>query len=272
MTAAKPPAPSKKPYGTQVFEILVPSRLCLLLFAATIIAGASLELAPPLVMKQVVDAHLTPRIASGLWSLAAAYFTSIVLIQASNFLATSLTTRTAQTAQTALHNLRVRLFTHLQRLPIHYFDQNPLGDMISRCTADVDAVDQLFSSGVMGLITGLVRLLTLLVAMVILSPSLTLVLVLVMPPLVWVTNTFRKHIRDAESESRLAIGVLTAHLQETLGGVEVIRAFGREQAFVARFRGLLKRALTASNHSSHYSALYSPILQVMLAMVISLLF
>jgi ATP-binding cassette subfamily B protein len=268
MTPPIQPAAPKKSSRAQVFEILGPSRFSLVLITVTIIFGASLELVPPLVMKQVVDAHLTPRIAEGLWWLAALYFGSIVLIQASNFLATYQTTRTAQAA---LHTLRVRLFTHLQHLPIHYFDQNPLGDIISRCTADVDAVDQLFSSGVMGLVTDLVRLVTLLIAMFVLSPTLTLVLILVVPPLVWVTNTFRKRIRDAERESRLAVGVLNAHLQETLGGVEVIRAFGREQAFVARFRGLLKRALKASNQSARYSALYSPILQILLAVVISLL-
>lgn len=261
-------SPVKTSSKAQVLEILAPNRLRILLIGITILASASLELVPPLVMKQAVDANLTPKVADGLWLLAGFYFGSIVIIQALNFLATYQTTRISQAA---LHSLRVRLFAHLHRLPMHYFDQNPLGDIISRCTADVDAVDQLFSSGVMGLITDLIRLITICIAMITLSPGLSLVLLLVVPPLVWVTNSFRKRIRDAEREQRKALGGLNSHLQETLGGVEVIHAFGREQAFVTRFRSLLKRVLTASNQSSRYSAIYSPIMQILLASVIALL-
>lgn len=261
-------SPVKTSSKAQVLEILAPNRLRILLIGITILASASLELVPPLVMKQAVDANLTPKVADGLWLLAGFYFGSIVIIQALNFLATYQTTRISQAA---LHSLRVRLFAHLHRLPMHYFDQNPLGDIISRCTADVDAVDQLFSSGVMGLITDLIRLITICIAMIALSPGLSLVLLLVVPPLVWVTNSFRKRIRDAEREQRKALGGLNSHLQETLGGVEVIHAFGREQAFVTRFRSLLKRVLTASNQSSRYSAIYSPIMQILLASVIALL-
>ena len=268
MTERKQSVRERKTSRTQVLEILAPSRYKILLIGITIIAGACLELVPPLVMKRVVDFHLTPKISDGLWLLASLYLGSIVFIQALSFLATY---QTARISQASLHGLRTRLFSHLQHLPLHYFDQNPLGEMISRCTADVDAVDQLFSTGVMSLMTDLVRLVTICIAMFILSPTLTLILLVVVPPLIWVTNSFRKRIRDAERESRRAMGSINAHLQETLGGVEVIQAYGREQAFVSRFRGLLRRVLAASNQSSRYSAVYSPIMQTLLAVVISLL-
>lgn len=252
----------------QTAEILSPDRSYLLFIAILVIAGASLELVPPLVMKQVVDGHLTVGNTNGLWFLAGLYLGSVALIQGLSFATSYLT---ARTAQAALHTLRVRLFTHLQHLPLHYFDRTPLGEIIGRCTADVDAVETLFSSGVMGLLTDLTRLVTIFIAMILLSPVLSLVLVLVIPPLVWITNLFRKHIREAERENRQAMGALNSHLQETLGGVEVIRAFGRESTFVARFRKLLQRVLKAYTESTHYSAIFSPIMQILMAFVISLL-
>lgn len=252
----------------QLLEILAPRRFQILLILVIILAGAGLELVPPLVIRQVVDGHLTPGIAPGLWLLAFIYLGSIAGVQSFGFLTSYLT---ALTAQTALNELRLRLYRHLQRMPVRYYDQNPLGDIISRCTADVDTLDTLFSSGVAGLIADLVRLVTVSAAMISLSPILSLFSVLAVPFLLLVTNTFRIKIRDAERQNRTAVGMLNTHLQETFGGVEVIRAFGREPVFVARFRQVLKKTLTAYNQAAKYSALYTPIMQIVMAFVIALL-
>lgn len=252
----------------QLLEILAPRRLRILIIALTILGGAGLELVPPLVLKQIVDAHLTPGIPDGLWLLAFIYLGSVTGVQGLSFLTSYLT---ALTAQGALNDLRIRLYRHLQRLPIRYYDQNPLGDIISRCTADVDTVDTLFSSGVAGLMTDMVRLVTVSIAMIALSPILALFSALVVPPLMWITKLFRIRIRNAERQNRIAVGMLNSNLQETFGGVEVIRAFGREPVFVARFRRVLERTLKAYNLSAKYSALYTPIMQILMAAAISLL-
>jgi ATP-binding cassette subfamily B protein len=107
--------------------------------------------------------------------------------------------------------------------------------------------------------------------MIALSPLLSLVSALIVPPLLWVTNAFRKRIRAAERRNRQAVGLMNTHLQETLGGMEVIRAFGREAAFIARFRRVLKQTLDAYNQAAKYSALYQPIMQILMASVIALL-
>jgi ATP-binding cassette, subfamily B, multidrug efflux pump len=252
----------------QLLEILAPRRLRILTIALTILCGAGLELVPPLVLKQIVDAHLTPGIPDGLWLLASIYLASVASVQGLSFLTSYLT---ALTAQGALNDLRIRLYRHLQRLPIRYYDQNPLGDIISRCTADVDTVDTLFSSGVAGLVTDLVRLVTVSMAMIALNPILALISALVVPLLVWITNQFRTRIRNAERQNRIAVGLLNTSLQETFGGVEVIRAFGREPVFVVRFRLVLEKTLKAYNLSAKYSALYTPIMQILMAIAISLL-
>jgi ATP-binding cassette subfamily B multidrug efflux pump len=258
----------KRAMRRRLMEILAPYGAAILVIACTILLGAALELTPPIVMKRVVDEHLAPGIATGLWPLAFIYLASVAGVQGMGFLSGYLT---ALTAQRALRDLRVRLYRHLQRLPLGYSDRTPLGDTISRCTADVDTLDTLFSSGVAGLVADLVRLVTVSAAMIVLSPPLSLVSALVVPPLLWVTNAFRKRIREAERRNRKAVGLMNSHLQETLGGLETIRAFRRESAFAARFRRILKETLDAYNQAARYSALYTPIMQILMAAVVALL-
>ena len=117
--------------------LLAPRRGLLGIAAVTVILGALVELAPPLIVRQVVDAHLSPRRAEGLLPLAWLYFAAVAAGQALGFLTTYLT---ALAAQGGLHDLRVRFFAHAQRLPLSYYDRTPVGDLISRATADVDTL------------------------------------------------------------------------------------------------------------------------------------
>src|SRR5207249_11244032 len=102
------------------------------------------------------------------------------------------------------------------RLPSSYFDRVPMGDVISRCTAAVEALDTVFSSNVALLLASLVRLGTITVAMFALSVPLSLVAALVVPPLALVTRFLQRRVRQAERENRLAVGALNTRLQENL--------------------------------------------------------
>jgi ATP-binding cassette, subfamily B, multidrug efflux pump len=193
---------------------------------------------------------------------------------------------TATVAQGVLHRLRVRLFSHLLALPMSYYDRTPLGDTISRCTADVETVSTLFTTAVAGAVAssggiasgtsgasvllGVVRLATIAAAMVALSPVLSLAAALPLVPVVLLTRSFRVRVRDAERASRQAVGLQNTRLQETLGGVEVIRSFGREAAFVARFRSALRDGVAAYNRATVYSALYIPLIVIASALAMAL--
>jgi ATP-binding cassette subfamily B multidrug efflux pump len=248
--------------------VLRPWRGALALVALTLIAARALDLAPALIVRRVVDEHLTVDRADGLLALGLLYLGAVVAAQAVNFVALYLT---ALVAQDALRALRVRLAAHLQRLPLGYHDRTPLGDTISRCTADVETVDTLFSTGAINLVGNLVRLLTALGAMLLLSVPLTLVALLTVPPLVLLTRFFQVRVRAAERANRRAVGLLNTHLQETIGGAEVVHAFGREATFVARCRLALRDALLASNRSTRYASLYTPLTTLLAAAVTALL-
>ncbi len=252
--------PPSKQIGSQLAELVRPWRGSLIIIALLVLAGALFELVPPLLMRSIVDDHLAVGNKDGLLLLALLYLGSTVLAQGLIFVYGYLV---AAVAQRVLSSLRVRLFGHLQRMPATYFDRTPLGDVISRTTADIETLDLVFTSGVATLVVNLFRLVTIAGAMIILSPTLSLAAALVVPPLIIVTRFFQVRIRDAERENRRAVGEMNTQLQETLRGVEVIQAFKREASFVARFRQVVRLVLHAYNRSAFYSSFYTPITALM---------
>src|SRR6185503_6535751 len=165
----------------QLADLVRPKLRILMVIALLVLFGALFELMPPVLIRWIVDDHLAIGNSDGLLALAFLYLGAMALGQGLAFVYGYLA---AAVAQGVLSNLRVRLFDHLQRLPASYFDHTPLGDAISRCTADVDTLDTMFTSGVATLVANLFRLVTIAAAMIILSPMLSLAAAVALPPLV----------------------------------------------------------------------------------------
>jgi ATP-binding cassette subfamily B protein len=249
-------------------SILAPWRGWLIATVLIMLLAQSFAVVPPLVVQKIVDENLTTGVSAGLLLLAMLYLGATVAAPSVTALSDYLITFIAQGA---LHRLRVKLFAHLQTLPMNFFDQTPLGDIISRCTADVDTVDTLFSTGVASLVTNLLQIVATAIAMVALNIPLSLVAALALPPLIAITQYFRVRVREAERTNRVATGLMNTHLQETLSGVEVIRAFHRESVLVARFREALRQVVDAYNRSTVYNSFYPPLMAVLSAFVVALL-
>ncbi|WP_236835799.1 ABC transporter ATP-binding protein [Blastococcus sp. KM273129] len=254
--------------GPHLRRLAAPLRGRLALLGALVLAAAVLELVPPLVVRHVIDHNLTPGDPRGLGTAAVVYLAAATAVAA---LTAGYGYLAATVAQRSLATLRARLFGHLLALPVDYHDRTPAGDSISRTTADIDTIDDLFSSSVATLLGQVVRLATVAVAMTVLSPALAAVAALVVPPLVVITNVLRRRVRDAERTTRSAVGAVNARLAEDLTGIDVIRAFGRQHAFAERFRHALLGWLRASNKSVLFNAYYAPILGVLAAVVTALL-
>jgi len=265
---AVPSSGAARSLAWNLASLLEPRRVKAAVVVLCVVAAASFELVPPLVVKAIVDDHLLVGRSAGLLMLALLYLGASAAVQTMTFVYSYLA---ATIAQGALSDLRVRVFEHLHRLPIARIDRMPLGDLISRCTADVEALDAVFSSGVAVLVANLVRLVTLTIGMLILSPPLTLVAALVAPPLVLTLRFLQVRVRQSERAMRIAVGALIARLQEGLRGIEVVRAFGREEAAVGGFRRVLASALSASNRATRYSALYTPVTAILSALAVAAL-
>jgi len=265
LTADSRPA---TPLSRHLLALARPGRDRLAVVAGCVLAAAAVELVPPLVVRHVIDHNLTTGHTAGLGRAGLLYLGAAVAVAV---LTATYGYLAASVAQQALAELRGRLFAHLLALPTQYHDRTPIGDSISRATADVEAIDDLFSSSAATLLGETVRLATVSVAMFLLSPRLTAVAALVVPALVLITRVLRARVRDAERDTRVAVGALNTQLAEDLAGAEVIRAFGRQAAFVDRFRTALRGWLRAANRSVAYNAYYAPALGVLAASATALL-
>src|SRR5437762_10247331 len=181
-------------------SVLHPWRFWIVLIALLLLLAEALSAAPALITQKIVDEHLTTGLREGLLALAFVYYGSLV---AQSGVMVSALYRIAVVSQGALHALRVRLFAHLQALPMSYFDRVPIGDIISRGTADVETVEQLFSAGAPIFLSSLFSLLTASAAMLLLSLPLSLVTALIVPLLFVITQFFRRRVREAERANRV---------------------------------------------------------------------
>ncbi|MBI2505094.1 MAG: ABC transporter ATP-binding protein, partial [Candidatus Latescibacteria bacterium] len=257
-----------RPMLSMIWSVLRPRWAGLLVVLLLIPVGTLLELVHPFILRRVVDQHLKVGAAEGLGLLATLYALTFVAVQGVSFLQTYVATAVGQNA---LRDLRIRLFRRLGRLPISYFDRTPVGDTISRCTSDVDAVGMLFSSTLLGVFSELVRLGGIVAAMLALSPRLTLVALIAVPIVALVSRWFRRPMLAAERATRLRIGETNAQLQETLTGMEVIRAFQQEETFQSRFRRTQDGFLRAADRSGLYDSIFSPLIETLKALSIALL-
>jgi len=239
----------------QAASLLAPRRNLLLLIVGLVIISASLELVPPLVLRTIVDDHLLLMQTDGLVWLATVFLLATAMVEGTR---ASVGYLTSVAAQGTLHDLRVRLFAHLQSLPIPWFDRTPLGEAIAHCTSDIEAIQTLFTSGVASVVIDMARIVTIAAALAILSPPLAAISLVTVPPLLILTRRLQVQVREAERANRIAVGQQGAQLQETLVGAETIQTFGRQPAFVHRLRLTLAETLVAMNRSTFCSAIYSP--------------
>ena len=265
---ARATAPPRTHLSSRIWSLVRPSRWRLAVVALCIIASAVIELIPPFVVRYVVNHDLTVHHTSNLFTSGLVYLGAVVADAGFSY---GYAILAASVSQSAIAALRVQLFAHLMTLPTIYFDRTPIGELISRLTSDVETIDELFTSGIITLIGQLVSLIAVAVAMLVLSPVLTLVSMVVLPPLLIVVRFLQVRVRDAERETRVAVGRLNSQLAEVVGAVETLRAFGREDVFIQRFRSALRRTLTAQRESVKFNAFFAPVSGLLSALVIAAL-
>jgi ATP-binding cassette subfamily B protein len=137
--------------------------------------------------------------------------------------------------QKAMFDLRREMMARLQRLDLSFYDHNPVGRLVTRITTDVDALNELFSSGLLMILGDLLMLSFVVIAMLELSPGMTLFLLAVMPLVVLVTMQFRRSVQKSYRRIRVAIARINSYLQEHISGIAVLQLFNREARSRAEF-------------------------------------
>ncbi len=215
-------------------------------------AAAALNLVQPYLLKRVIDDHIVPGVAEGLMALALLFLAAVVigyLLQGGYVLAL------AWGSQRSIVRLRSAIYRHLLRLQQSFLDRQPAGRLLTRATSDVDALGEAVSSGLINIVLDLLMILGTLVAMAVLDARLTLVLVLLAPPLLVVLELLRRRMRVLFGEVRDALAGLNAFLAERIDGIEVVQLFSNQQMAERKFDEHNRRFRRATSRSNVYDSL-----------------
>jgi ATP-binding cassette subfamily B protein len=234
----------------------------------TIIVSAVASLIQPYLIKVAIDRYISQRQLAGLDSLAALYLTVLV----ASFGAEYFQTWTLQlTGQRIMYDLRMAIYRHLQRLDLRYYDRNPVGRLMTRVTSDVDVLNDLFTSGVVTIFGDVFTLVGIMGVMLWMNWRLALVAFSVLPLIFFVTQWFRRNVRESYRTVRGLIARINAFLQENITGMTTVQLFRRERLNFVRFDRIDREHRDANIDSIFYYAVFYPAIEVVSTLATSLI-
>ena len=288
--AAKSPAASDDVAG-KVYDARLMRRLLAYLkpyklqagiaFAAVLIKAAT-DVAGPYLVKVAVDAymsgntpaqrswlarHLSDTPMTGVSEIAALYLAALLF----TFLLELLQTYLMQwTGQKIMFDMRSQIYRHLQRMAPAFFDRNPVGRLVTRVTSDVDALNEMFTSGVLAIFDNSFVLIFIVIIMVRMSWPLALLTLAAIPAILYVTRIFRRQVRDSYRRQRAATAKINSFTQEYVSGMSIVQLFNREHRAFTDFHAVNDENKQAWNDAVFSYAWYYPVVELLSSSAIAL--
>ena len=242
-------------------------------------------MAGPFLVKVAVDTYLTPSTVeklehpswmarhlsadamTGITELALLYLGTLMLTFTLEFLQTYVM---QWTGQKIMFDLRSQIFRHLQTMHPAFFDHNPVGRLVTRLTSDVDALNEMFTSGVLAIFEDTFILTFIVIVMMRMSWPLALLTLLVIPLILLATKVFRKYVRDSYRRQRTATAKINSFMQEYVSGMSVVQLFNREQRAFKDFSEVTLENKIAWTDAIFAYALYYPVVEFLGSVAIAL--
>lgn len=252
----------------RLLTYLRPYKAAVAIAFVLILAMAALDLVGPYLTKVAIDRYITPGDAEGLVNLAAVYLVALLAGFGVRFAQIYIM---QMTGQRIMQDMRRQIFGHLQSLHVAYFDRNPVGRLMTRVTTDVDAVNELFTSGVVTVFGDLFTLFGIMGVLLALNWRLALVTFSVIPFFFVVTYWFRHGARQSFREVRRWLAQINAFLQENLTGMPVVQLFCREERNNEAFAEVNRGHADANLRAIFYYAVFYPVIELLAAVAIALI-
>ncbi len=265
----------------RLLRYLAPYKLQAGVSALAILIKSGSDILGPYLVKVAVDtymaptagkhswlsSHLSPVPMTGITQLAGLYLGALVLSFLLEFVQTYLM---QWTGQKIMFDLRAQIFRHLQSMHVAFFDRNPVGRLVTRVTSDVDALNEMFTSGVLAIFEDVFALAYIIAIMLSMSWPLALLTLAVLPLIVIATNIFRKFVRDSYRRQRAATARLNAFTQEYVSGMSVVQLFNREARAFSDYKGINDENKLAWTDAIFAYALYYPVVELLSSVAIAL--
>jgi len=249
-------------------RMLAPRWPTLLLATLTIVAFTAASLARPLAIQHAIDEGVAKGDRGAIAAAAAAFFVLLVAVYVFQAASTYLVNRVGQDF---LFDLRMRLFTHYQRMSLAFFGRENAGRLVARMTSDIQTMNDVLNNGFLVVVQSTLTLAGATVILLVLSVRLSLAVALILPPLIVATAIFRIYSSRAYDRVRERVADVMVHMQETFSGLRVVQAFAREQKNRERFGEINERNFEANVYTVKLSSLYFPFVEWLRGVAIGLI-
>jgi ABC-type multidrug transport system fused ATPase/permease subunit len=251
-----------------LLALIKPYRTRAVLMLVALVVGTGASLAPPLLARAAIDKGIAHHDVTTLVLVVIAFLVSALLVWGMTYVQTYLV---GWVGQRALADLRIRIFKHLQTLPIGFYESRPAGVLISRITNDVEALDSLVTDSVVTLFQAGLTLIGTVGILLYLDVKLALITFCVLPLLLAGSLWFRIVSAGAFRRTRETIGAITAYLQETLSGIRVVRSFSQEPVHEAQFTALNVDNRDANMTTVKLNAAYFPTVEMLSGVAVAVI-
>jgi ATP-binding cassette subfamily B multidrug efflux pump len=252
----------------RLFSYLIPHKGLIALALAGLFLGTACQLAGPYIIKLVIDRNITPRVLAGMGGRIALYLAAVAGGMA--FLYLQMFT-VSIIGQRVILNLRSEMFGRLQRLPVSFFDRTPTGRLMTRLTSDVEALQELISSGLVSTVGDVVLLVGTASVLLWMNARLALVIFAVLPALLLFVELLKKFIRETNREMRRKLARMNAYLQEHVSGVAVVKAFVQEEKSVCGFDERNEEYAAETVRLTNFYSVYFPGVELFASVAVALL-
>jgi ATP-binding cassette subfamily B protein len=233
-----------------------------------LLVASVVQIAMVFLLKTGIDRFIANKDSAGLALIAGVFALAILIGFFIEYVQLYLTTWLGQRVQ---DDLRMQIFRHVQKLHLGYFDRTPVGRVVTRLTNDVNALNEMFSSGVVTVIGDIFMLVLIIGAMLYLNWILALITFATLPLLIGATLIFRAKVRDVYRIVRTKLAQLNAFMQEHITGMTIVQLFNREQRTFGRFDAINKDLRAAHFRSIYYYAAFFPTVEIIGAISAALL-
>ena len=236
------------------------------LLVLAVLGVVVISLIPPQILKIIIDNNLVPKNRNGLLRLAALYLSALLFVGVFDFLKEAILTILGQKIS---KEIRLEMMAKLGKINARFFSSHESGAVLSRFTNDVEAINNLFTSGVVGMIVSSFKIVGIIISIWLFSYKLGLVTLLFLPVIYAITRLFQKRMLQAQIQNRILVGQINNHISESLNNVLMIKSFSKEKYMEQNYTGYLLENFQTLEKVNFYDAIFSPIIQILRAVVIS---
>ena len=233
-----------------------------------LIGDAVTQLAPPYLVKIAIDQYIAQGDLPGLNNIAIVYLAVLI---ASFSLEYAQTYMMQMIGQRIMFDMRMQVYTHLQRLDLSFYDRNPVGRLMTRVTTDVDVINDLFTSGVVAAFGDLFMLVGIMITLMWMDWRLALITFSVLPLILVLAQWFRRNVRESYRKVRLRIARINAFLNEHIKGMAAVQLFRREAVNYGRFELINREHRDANVEQIFYYAVFLPAVEFVAAIATGLI-